>query len=278
MTEVISSYSASDGKKLFYRGFTAHSSNIGPCLILIHGIESHSEWFREACENLTAHGIEVFALDRRGSGLNKEDRGDIADFNRLIQDIDDFFLEKKLKHRKCVLAGLCWGAKTSLYFSLCYPGKISKIVFITPGFKTKLRMPIAKKIKWVWGALFTPHTLLSLPIKPGMFTKDEARINRITEDKMRLKNITGRFFKENLRLERAIKKLKAWVDMPCLLLLAKKDEIVDNKGVIKFLKRYFRGMEIKFYSGSKHGLFFEHRKDEVIQDMAEWCFDLKEKI
>jgi len=276
MEEVISSYSTRDGRKLFYRTFAPHSydsyhsDDAGPCLIFIHGIESHSGWFNEAFENLAGLGLNVYALDRRGSGLNKEGRGDLADFRRLPQDIDDFFAQKELAQKKCILIGLCWGAKTALYFSLRYPEKLSKIVFITPGFKTKLRMPLAKKINGLLALIFAPHAYLGLPIKPEMFTENPVYLNQIKEDKLRLKSITSRFFKENLRMERAIRKLRRCGDIPCCLFLAEDDEIVDNSGVIMFLKRYFRDIEIFSYPGCRHGLFFEPRREDVIHDLANW--------
>lgn len=270
MAEVISSYCASDGRKLFYRAWNG-SKNKTPCLIFIHGIESHSGWFTEVGEKLTGLGLEVYALDRRGSGLNKEGRGDLVDFHRLAQDIDDFFSQKELRDRRCILAGLCWGAKTVLYFSLYYPEKISKIIFVTPGFKTKLHIPFVKKYKWLLALVFAPHARLALPIEPAMFTDDQGYLNRIKKDNLRIKNITARFFKENLRLERAIKNSEARVDIPCLLSLAEKDEIIDNSGVTRFLKEYFKNLEINTYHGCKHGLFFEPRRAEVMQDLANWC-------
>lgn len=271
MSEAISFYLASDGRKLFYRTWNGSKDKV-PCLIFIHGIESHSGWFSEVGEKLTRLGLEVYALDRRGSGLNKEERGDVGDFRRLIQDIDDFFLQKELRDRNCILVGLCWGAKTALYFSLRYPERISRIVFVTPGFKTRLRMPLVKKVEGLLALIFTPHAHLALPIEPEMFTEDQIYLNRIKGDNLRLKTITPRFFKENLRLEKAIEKLDAEVNIPCLLFLAEKDEIVDNNGVIMFLKRYFRSLEINSYLGCRHGLFFEPRREEVIRDLASWCF------
>jgi alpha-beta hydrolase superfamily lysophospholipase len=221
MREVVFSYRASDGRELFYRTWPGTAGvEDKPCLILIHGIESHSGWYNEAGEKLAGSGLEVYALDRRGSGLNKEARGDLADFHKLSRDIDDFFLQKELAKRKCILMGLCWGAKTALHFSLCNPEKVSGIIFITPGFKTKLHMSFSKKINWLGALLFAPHKFLKLPIAPEMFTEDRIYLNRIKEDNLRLKAVTSRFFKENLRLEKAIKKHGAKLDTPCLLLLA----------------------------------------------------------
>ncbi len=268
MAEVISSYRTSDGQELFYR--TWGGRDTVPCLIFVHGIESHSGWFSEAGEKLTGYGLEVFALDRRGSGLNKEGRGDLSDFRRLSQDIDDFFIQKKLSGRKCVLLGLCWGAKVALYFFLLHPERVSGIIFVTPGLKTRLQIPLFEKIRWLRALLFAPNAVLSLPIKPEMFTDDPMYLKRIREDNLRLKNITTGFFRENLRLERAVRKSEKKFDIPCFLFLAGEDEIVDNNGVIKFLKRYFTNMETITYSGCRHGLFFEPCREKVIKDLAGW--------
>lgn len=270
MAVQVATYNTRGGDELFYRAFTPERQSAVSSIIFIHGIESHSGWWSEACEKLAGRGLEVYALDRRGSGLNQKSRGDLDDFHKLIEDIDDFFLHKELTEKKCILIGLCWGAKPALYFLLNYPLKVSKVVFITPGFKTKLRTPISKKIYGLLTLLFAPQARLKLPIEAEMFTKDETYLNMIRNDTMRLKSITSRFLKENLRMERAIRKSEAVLDIPSFLLLAEKDEIVDNNGVRTFLERYFRNLEINLYSGCRHGLFFESEREDVINDLASW--------
>lgn len=265
--EKIDSYTASDGKKLFYRSWNSGISD-APALILVHGIESHSGWFSEAGEKLANMGIDVFALDRRGSGLNTEGRGDIDNFQILIRDIHDFFSEKLSPDRKCIMmAGLCWGARLALYFFLSNHKMISRLVFITPGFKTKLHMPFIEKIKWFFAVFLHLNSELPLPIKDEMFTDDKNYLRKIKEDKLRLRKITPRFFRANLNLERALLRVKRQFDTPCILFLAEKDEIIDNNGVIKYLKGYFKDIDVVTYPGSRHGLFFEPARDELIRDL-----------
>ena len=45
------------------------AGNRSACLY-VHGIESHSEWFRGPAALLAAGGVDVWAFDRRGSGLS----------------------------------------------------------------------------------------------------------------------------------------------------------------------------------------------------------------
>lgn len=273
MAEVISSYTTRDGIKLFYRTWsfnTGQRKDTVPCLIVIHGIESHSGWFAEVGEVFGKFGLEVYALDRRGSGLNNGSRGDVTDFQTLIHDIDDFFYEKGLADRKCILTGYCWGAKPVLKFLLGARWNIYKVIFITPGFKTKIRIPFMEKIRWLRAMLFSPATYLDIPIKPEMFTRDHIYLEKIKSDLLLLKHITPRFFKENLRLERSIRRSVIKVDIPSLLLLAEEDEIIDNSAVIEFMRDIFQNLDVISYAGCRHGIFFEPKKDEVMRDIANW--------
>lgn len=272
MTEAIASYHTREGKELYYRSWKSDKA-VSPCLIFIHGIESHSGWFSEIGEKLSGLGVEVYALDRRGSGLNKEGRGDLSDFRLLIQDLDDFLSQEKFKEREYILVGLCWGAKTALHFFLSYPEKVSRIIFITPGFKTRLSVPFLKTIEWLLAMAFAPQRYLSLPIKPEMFTLEKEYLERIRGDKLRLRRITASFFRENLRLARAINRLepkKRAFAVPAILFLAEKDEILDNSAVVMFLKKYFKNLRVISYPDSRHGLFFEPKKEELVADLVNW--------
>ncbi len=37
-------------------------------LVVLHGLQSHAQWFAEAADGLVDRRLSVYALDRRGSG------------------------------------------------------------------------------------------------------------------------------------------------------------------------------------------------------------------
>src|SRR5258707_1389317 len=55
-------------------------------LFYIHGIQSHSGWLFETGPQLAQRGIQVFALDRRGSGRSEGPRGDTPSLEQLLDD------------------------------------------------------------------------------------------------------------------------------------------------------------------------------------------------
>ncbi len=73
MKESLGQYAARDGKMLNFRKWR------GSCdvVIYLHGIESNSGWFSPFASQLAERDFTVYGIDRRGSGLNDENRGDI---------------------------------------------------------------------------------------------------------------------------------------------------------------------------------------------------------
>jgi hypothetical protein len=87
-------YIASDGYRWRYRHYSAVLSEGRQVprarVVCIHGIQSHGGWYEGSCSWLSQAGFEVYFLDRRGSGLNEQDRGDAPGFRRLLDDLAEF--------------------------------------------------------------------------------------------------------------------------------------------------------------------------------------------
>ncbi len=62
------------------------ASNPKATLFYIHGIQSHSGWLFETGPFLAAKGINIVALDRRGSGLSEGMRGHAESVDDLLKD------------------------------------------------------------------------------------------------------------------------------------------------------------------------------------------------
>ena len=69
-------YVTSDGAVLGYIRYDKPGAKTA--LVYLHGIESHSGWFAKAANLLREQGYAVYCLDRRGSGINRENRGFVS--------------------------------------------------------------------------------------------------------------------------------------------------------------------------------------------------------
>ena len=82
---VILEHRASDGYVWKYRKYLAPGEARG-ILVFIHGIQSHAGWYEHSCTQFALAGYDTYFLDRRGSGMNTEARGDAPSFRRLLDD------------------------------------------------------------------------------------------------------------------------------------------------------------------------------------------------
>ena len=68
---------ASDGYRIHVAVWpVAEGTTVRARVVVIHGIQSHGGWYDDSCRRLAEAGFVVSFLDRRGSGLNEEGRGD----------------------------------------------------------------------------------------------------------------------------------------------------------------------------------------------------------
>ena len=104
-----------------------------------HGIESHAGWFAIAAAELRRRGFDVYCLDRRGSGLNRANRGFVSGhvdaYETLLADIDAFVRPLRPRYDHVFLVGLSWGGKLALAYGLSHPETVDGLVLITPGLR-----------------------------------------------------------------------------------------------------------------------------------------------
>src|SRR5262245_31475248 len=98
MDSQIRTYQALDGCRLHYRHWQPDESPRAR-IVALHGIQSHSGWYRHSSARLCGAGYELFFLDRRGSGMNESDRGHVASPDVLIGDVAQFLWQLRLEAR-----------------------------------------------------------------------------------------------------------------------------------------------------------------------------------
>lgn len=103
----------------------------------IHGLGDYSGWFCNIAPELAADGNEVYALDLRGFGesvLKGQQRGCVEDFQRHLQDIDDFIMHLHSHHggKKLFLFGHSLGGVYSIWYAANHPTSIEGLVLAAP--------------------------------------------------------------------------------------------------------------------------------------------------
>ncbi len=269
----IEQFPATDSRTLYCRHWYPLAAPRGR-VILLHGVESHGQWFEGTCRWLTQLGFHVAALERRGSGLDGCSRGDVDSYRHWMDDVE--VLARRLGAEKTPakihLLGISWGGKLACACAARSSPWISSLILISPGLAPRVDVSWLTKIRIAWNYFFCPTRRFRLPIdKAAMFTANERWQSFIEKDPLRLKEVTARFLGENFKLDRFLRKNRALIRVPVLMLLAQTDAIIDKDRTRKYLETFGSAhKKILEYPGSVHTLEFEENPDCWRKDVLSW--------
>ena len=267
-------YIGGDGAELGFKGYLAEEKDDRTALVYFHGIESHAGWFDQAASLLQQRGFDIFCLDRRGSGINRENRGLTSghadSMELLFTDIDAFVQPLAAHYRQIVLVGLSWGGKLATAYELDRPGSAAGLVLITPGIRALVDASTSTKLQILLASFFSPKTQFPTPIEPEMFTTTPRYLAYIQDDPLRLTEASASFFMVSHKLDGYVEKNVVKNQAPVLLFLAGKDRIIDNPGVVEVLERGGQdSLEIIEYPDQTHSIQFD-APARMVDDMIAW--------
>ncbi len=253
-------FTAGDGAELGYVSYT--SERASTALVYLHGIESHAGWFAIAAVLLRNEGYDVFCLDRRGSGINRENRGFVSGhvdaYQILFDDLKTFVTSLRARYASVYLVGLSWGGKLAMGYALANPADVDGLILITPGIRSRLDVSLFTKLKILLYSWSRPRAPIKTPIEPEMFTTTPRFLRFIQQDPLRLTHATARFFLETRKLDNHVDELMPGNRLPVQVFLAGKDRIIDNEGVLRVLQAGVqKDLEVVVYEDQTHSVQFD---------------------
>jgi alpha-beta hydrolase superfamily lysophospholipase len=269
----LDTWTASDGYRAHYRAYLPSGAPRAN-LVCLHGIQSHGGWYEYSCSRLCAAGYGVYFLDRRGSGLNPDARGDTPSAVRVLDDIREFIEQQKLDTgaTPLVLMGCSWGGKQAAAFCQRHPGVVEALAMLYPGIAARVGPPFGERIRILLARLVNPTRRFAIPLTdPKLFTSALRWQEFIDEDRLALRDATARFLMASVILDLRLRRVRKRLKLATLLMLAGRDQIIDNDRTRRRVRRLCRGdQQVIVYPYAQHTLEFEPNRDEFIGDLLRW--------
>jgi alpha-beta hydrolase superfamily lysophospholipase len=265
--------SAADGYTLRYRRYRPASSTRAAVLFL-HGIQSHAGWYDGSCRFLAARGFDVFFVDRRGSGMNNQDRGFCTGVGQLCDDVVRCVNHVRMhaKGLPVFLAAISWGAKLAVATLKRRPRLVDGLVLVTPGFAAKIGPTLRERLMIGWSFLLWPRRPIRVPLTdPELFTDNEEWKEFLRQDPRLLRVGTARLLMTSVFLDRQLPSAARRVDVPTVTFLAGRDRIIDNERVRRYVNGFAaRDNRVIEYASAHHTLEFEQDPTPYFHDLADW--------
>jgi alpha-beta hydrolase superfamily lysophospholipase len=269
----ILTHTASDGYCWKYRRYDPPAAPRAR-VVCVHGIQSHGGWYDYSCRRLADAGFAVFFLDRRGSGLNEQDRGDAPSFRRLLDDIAEFLTTPATRYPPPAthLLAISWGGKLAAALLRRHPGLVDGLALLCPGFRAVVRPPLRERLGITWSYLTAPRKLFPVPLNdPELFTASPEWQQFLGDDPLAVRRATARFLANSVRLDGYLRFVPKYVTVPVLLQLAGRDRIIDNAATRRFVESFSAtDRTIIEYSEAHHTLEFEPRPHRYLDDLIGW--------
>jgi alpha-beta hydrolase superfamily lysophospholipase len=269
----LATHTAGDGYRWQYRHYAAPATPRAG-VVCIHGIQSHAGWYEYSCTHLARAGFDVYFLDRRGSGVNEQARGDAPGFRRLLDDLAEFLqtLRTAEPRRKIFLVAISWGGKLGTALQRRHPGLVDGLALLCPGFFPRVRPTRRQRLGIIWARLTNPGRRFPIPLNdPELFTATPRWQQFLRDDPLSLREATARLLIESVRLDGYLRVVPAHVTVPVLVLLAGRDRIIANVRTRRFVDRFAAAdKEIIEYPDAHHTLEFEPDPDRFLDDLQRW--------
>jgi acylglycerol lipase len=264
---------AGDGVRLHHLHWRSGKSPPSAAVVFLHGIASHAGWFSATATDLNRHGVEVYGLDRRGSGRSGGPRGHLDRYERALDDVEQLVRLVVAEHPQIpvFLAASSWAAKLGVVYTAQRAGPLSGLLLLGPALLPRVNLAPWRRALVVTGHLVRPTARLPIPLTPELYTANPPYRDYIRADPLRLLEATTQFYWETARLDRRRDRDTARLVLPVLLLQGEDDQMMD----VPATRRWFAqlGGELttyRAYPGAGHTLDFEPDRTQYLDDMLAW--------
>jgi len=265
-------YEARDGAKLAYHHWPVEEPR--GVVVYLHGIQSHAGWYGASCRRMHEAGLEVVFVDRRGSGVNPEARGDAPGFMTLLADLAVVLEQVRERHpdRPRIVVGISWGGKPAVGLAKARPDLVDALGLVCPGLFAQVGPPLWRQVAIGVCALVWPSRGFPIPLNdPKLFTDNPERQQFIAEDPLALRLATARLLVTSVRLGRYLRDAPEQIQVPAALFLAGRDRIIDNDRTLDYFERFASvDPEVHQFSEAHHTLEFAADPEPFLAGLVDW--------
>ncbi len=258
-----------------------HSWNSGTperVLICIQGLGGHGGYYDVLADALCHQGTVVVAPDLRGHGHSHGKRGDIANFELYLQDINCTIKWAKQcwPDLPIFLLGESMGSSISIgYLTSTYQGqpaeKISGLVLVSPVLQPIVQ-PSLSEIWRATRALFTPtRPLIAVTGHEDQGCREAAFNDRLRADALFIRHVSIRFLFTITNWLKQMQKRASQITLPLLMLQGENDYVAHPAGSKLFLHNVgSRDVESKIFKDAYHCLLHDPVTPTLLQMLSTW--------
>jgi alpha-beta hydrolase superfamily lysophospholipase len=133
--------------------------------------------------------------------------------------------------------GISLGGTISLAASILHPELFASQILLSPGLAAGFPVPLRARLRLLRSLVLRPQRLFELPFSVETLTDHPRWREALIADPLRTRQVTARFLAETFRMQQFVRSRIEAVQVPLLVLLAERDQLVDNDIALAVLRR-----------------------------------------
>jgi alpha-beta hydrolase superfamily lysophospholipase len=233
-------------------------------LFLVHGFLDHTAFFSKLIHEGVARNYAVVSWDLPGHGLTSGVRTETGDFALCAAQLERIL--ERVKDRAPrpfhLIAHSTGGSIAMEYLHNAGTRHFDRIVLLAP---------LVRHAHWSWGKFgysisnpFTGH----IGRKAKINTSDPAHVEFALKDPLRIETISYEYLEDLYEWEERAREYPEW-EGPVLIIQGDRDDVVDWKYNLEFLRKKLPDAETRIIPGARHQLANESDEYRIqVFDMA----------
>jgi len=243
-------------------------------LVIAHGAGEHCSRYQQLAELFTANGFVVAALDHPGHGKSDGRYGHVDSFAQYVEGLRLFTAKVATEFPELprILLGHSMGGLISAAYLLAHQGDYQACALSGPAIASdlepgKLQIALIKLL-----SRFAP-TLGVMQLEAAGISRDETVVERYCADPLvHHGKFSARFVSELFQTMGKVQSAAGDIRLPILLLHGAADAMTAPSGSrLLFDRVASEDKQLKIYPGLFHEIFNEPEREQVLQDLLQWC-------
>lgn len=265
-----SSFEGIGGLKIFTRTWRP-TGTPRASIVIVHGFNSHSGYYRWVAEQFVAHGLAVYALDLRGRGQSEGERFYVEKFADYVNDVATFVALAKAQEPglPVFMLGHSAGGVVACLYTLEHQAELAGL--ICESFAHEVPAPDFALAVLKGVSHIAPHAHV-LKLNNADFSRDPNVVEAMNKDPFIAgESQPAETIAEMVRADERLKQEFPLITLPVLILHGTHDKAAKPSGSQHFYNRAgSTDKTLKLYEGHFHDLLNDIDKEVVMADIQGW--------
>ena len=266
----VSTFTNHQGQNIYYRNWLSGTKPKGIVLI-VHGFNSHSEYYQNFADNLSQNDYEVYAIDLPGRGLSDGERYYIDDYKEIIEDIDQLVSIATAPYPTLplFLFGHSAGGVFASVYAQLHQAKLEGLICESFAFHLPAPRFALATIKFLSRVI--PHVRL-IKLNNSDFSRDKSVVYKMDHDPLLANEKQPIKTMQQLLLASEYLKTKmSDIHLPLLILHGTADKATLPSGSEYFMENASSAdKQLKLYEGHYHDLLNDKYNGIIFRDILRW--------